>query len=454
MCATVWNSASSRLVPASSLHPCSWAAPSGLCCLSCAAAPTSPNALSLNPTLQMHPCHFVVLLTCRLAYNIHLMLHQQRHRNQPAAKAWPHGPISLMRNRAGGVACRPDSLVQQCRGAQLVVIKLQPEAGQGRAGQGRAGQGRAGQGSRGACTCCLERNGSLRVATHSRGQYACSIALPAALHSWLPLGCPHSPHAVVDLVVCQRDVVLVHCRAARRGAAQRNGEESGTTAWADSGTYASAMRRSPAVPWAAGKPCPGRPPTCVPLLDADLFWPGACREWTRKGHHCKLQHAAHVPRTTAQQYRRRHTHCAPLRCLSGLPVCAATIFLRSPTVSSSLHLTRICRQTDRQAGRQAPAGGGEGTVVVFGKPLCSYFLQKRPLADPITQAPGAAGSAAANAAAYCGCWPSHLALAFLPSRSFSTTSIIVAGCCRGFPPQHKRRGRLQKSHESAKQRRF
>ena len=140
MCATVWNSASSRLVPASSLHPCSWAAPSGLCCLSCAAAPTSPNALSLNPTLQMHPCHFVVLLTCRLAYNIHLMLHQQRHRNQPAAKAWPHGPISLMRNRAGGVACRPDSLVQQCRGAQLVVIKLQPEAGQGRAGQGRAGQ--------------------------------------------------------------------------------------------------------------------------------------------------------------------------------------------------------------------------------------------------------------------------------------------------------------------------
>jgi hypothetical protein len=143
MCATVWNSASSRLVPASSLHPCSWAAPSGLCCPSCAAAPTSPNALSFNPTLQMHPCHFVLLLTCRLAYNIHLMLHQQRHRNQPAAKAWPHGPISLMRNRAGGVACRPDSLVQQCQGAQLVVIKLQPEAGQGRAGQGRAAGQRA-----------------------------------------------------------------------------------------------------------------------------------------------------------------------------------------------------------------------------------------------------------------------------------------------------------------------
>jgi hypothetical protein len=324
------------LFPASSLHPCSWAAPSGLCCPSCAAAPKSPNALSLNPTLQMHPCHFVLLLTCRLAYNIHLMLHQQRHRNQPAAKAWPHGPISLMRNRAVGVACRLDTLVQQCQGAQLVVIKLQPEAGQG---------------SRGACTCCLERNGSLRVATHSRGQYTCSIALPAALHSWLPLGCPHSPHAVVDLVVCQRDVVLVHCRADRRGAAQRNGKDAGKPAEADSATYASAMRRSPAVPWAAGNPCPGRPPTCVPLLDTDLFWPGACREWTSKGHHYKLQHAAHVPRTTGQQYRQRRPHCAPLRCLPGLPVCAATIFLRSPTVSSSLHLTRICRHTQARGRR-------------------------------------------------------------------------------------------------------
>lgn len=84
------------------------------------------------------------------------------------------------------------------------------------------------------------------------------------------------------------------------------------------------------------------------------------------------------------------------------PVCAATSFFRSPIVSSSLHLTRIC---------ESAAGGGRA-----GRPLPACWCWSQPaLSHPFTRA---------ASIAMAGCFSNPLT--FLPSRSFSTTSIMAA----------------------------
>ena len=67
--------------------------------------------------------------------------------------------------------------------------------------------------------------------------------------------------------------------------------------------------------------------------------------WTR--HHCKAEHGNSTStRTTTQGLGIEQSSSRNSGATAGqvgrAPVCAATIFFRSPMVSSSLHFTRIC----------------------------------------------------------------------------------------------------------------
>lgn len=378
-----------------------------------------------------------------------------------AAPCWPLRPTFPLLSRDAGHQLTP--FAQPGLAGASVVVQLQAHAC--REGT-RCDTGTSAQLP---CWCRWCRRRRVPAATNRQKQQQprwCDKLLWAA-HNTLPAGRPCPPLIIVDLIVAKGDVVLVYCTCHGSGvggggdcqaaACTANARVSVKPQLAGSvrlhgrhtphAEHAGGRRaQHSAQPVAAWSQHLRSPPGHSAPLHAPVyhFWmrifSGRVPARMNTAAAVELQSDGRLG--SAQQLSRRESSSAAYtppaqpqsmvaelqrepRQLPSLlgrlpspataplhpPVCAATIFFRSPIVSSSLHLTRICGGVCRRQGRWG-----------VGRQL---LLLGRLLRAVVSSAPHAEAAAIAASTQMTREGTSLFPRAFLPRRSFSTTSIMA-----------------------------